>query len=211
MKKMIVISLLSLFTILLGALVWISFKQATSNKIIMEDTQEKLAAIPESAEVATFAGGCFWCIENTFDNQEGVYEAVSGYVGGSEDTAQYQLVASGQTQHREAIQVYFNPNEITYDELLDIFWNQIDPTDPDGQFVDKGYQYTTAIYSHDDAQKLAAEKSLATLENSGQHESPIVTEILPFEDNFYLAEEYHQDYAKKSSANYERYKNGSGR
>lgn len=177
----------------------------------MENTQDKLAAIPENAEVATFAGGCFWCIENTFDKHPKVYEAVSGYVGGLEETAVYSIVAGGGSNHREAIQVYFDPESISYDELLELYWNQIDPTDPDGQFVDKGYQYTTAIYTHDEKQAKAAQASLEALIASERYDKEIVTEVLPFEDNFYLAEEYHQDYAQKSPSSYNSYAKGSGR
>jgi peptide methionine sulfoxide reductase msrA/msrB len=198
-----------LIAILLTALCLLS--ACNSTEPMEESTQEKLAAIPEDAAVATLAGGCFWCIENTFDNEPGVYEAVSGYVGGSEETATYEQVASGQTEHREAIQVYFDPTVLTYERLLEIFWQQIDPTDPDGQFVDKGYQYTTAIYTHDDEQASAAQASLEVVSASDRYDKPIVTALLPFENNFYLAEEYHQDYAKKAPSRYNIYKEGSGR
>jgi methionine-S-sulfoxide reductase len=166
---------------------------------------------PTNEETASFAGGCFWCIESIFDKTPGVSSAVSGYIGGSEETATYSQVSAGTTDHREGIQVYFDPDQIAYEELLKIYWQQIDPTDPDGQFVDKGYHYTTAIYAHDDEQYELALASLEALMASGDYDEPIVTEVLYFEDNFYLAEEYHQDYAIKNSANYKRYEEGSGR
>ncbi|MFT7183779.1 MAG: peptide methionine sulfoxide reductase msrA/msrB [Oceanicoccus sp.] len=179
--------------------------------ITSKTTQEVISEIPENAELATFAGGCFWCIENSFDNQDGVYEAVSGYVGGTEKTANYTDVSNGQTKHREAIQVYYDPSLISYNQLLDLFWNQIDPTDSEGQFVDKGYQYTSAIYTHSNEQAEQANQSLETLRLSEKYEEEIATEILAFEENFFLAEEYHQDYAKKQSAAYTNYKDNSGR
>jgi methionine-S-sulfoxide reductase len=179
--------------------------------ITMQTTQEKIAELPENAKLATFAGGCFWCVESTFDNMPGVYDAVSGYIGGTEQDADYYKVASGRTEHREAIQVYYNPDEVTYEALLKLFWQQIDPTDEGGQFVDRGFQYTTAIYTRTDEERSLAEASKKEVEEGGIYTAPIVTEILPFEDDFYFAEEEHQDYAKKRPAYYERYKNGSGR
>ena len=160
--------------------------------------------------VATFAGGCFWCMEPPFEKLEGVSEVVSGYAGGEEKNPTYAQVSSGATDHAEAIQVHYDPTRVTYGELLDIFWRQIDPTDPGGQFVDRGAQYRTAIFYHDEEQRQRAEASKASLESTGRHGKLIVTEIVPF-TTFYPAEEYHQDYYKKSSFRYKFYRYGSGR
>ncbi len=164
----------------------------------------------DGQEVATFAGGCFWCIEAAFEAQEGVVEAVSGYTGGTVPNPTYQEVCSGRTGHYEAVQVYYEPDIISYRELVEIFWRSIDPTDAGGQFADKGSQYKTAIFYHNEEQKLEAEKSKRELEDSGIFEESIVTEILPAEE-FYEAEEYHQDYYKKNVLRYNSYKKLSGR
>lgn len=161
-------------------------------------------------EIITLAGGCFWCIEAPLQETEGVIDVVSGYSGGLEENANYLEVIQGDTRHRESVQVIYDPSIIKTEEIISIFWNQIDPTDDEGQFADRGYQYTTAIFYHNDNQKKVAEDSLRKLEESGIFDSPIVTEIIEFE-SFFKAEEYHQDYYKKSSDNYKRYKEGSGR
>lgn len=166
--------------------------------------------IPEDSEIATLAGGCFWCIEAPFDNLKGVYAAISGYSGGSEDDAEYYRVASGRTNHREAVQVYYDPSVVSYREILTLFWKQIDPTDPGGQFADRGRHYTTAIYYRNDEQKQIAEQTKKELDDSGKFDKSIVTEVVPFE-NFYPAEAKHQNFAQKQAAYYQRYKYGSGR
>lgn len=166
--------------------------------------------IPKDAAIATFAGGCFWCMEPAFEAMDGVYEAISGYTGGSEKDASYKLVAGGETEHRESVQVYYDPNKVSYDQLLETFWRQIDPTDAGGQFADRGYQYTTAIYYSDEQEKAAAEKSKSNLEQSGKFDEEIATEILPF-SSFFPAEEDHQNFYKKQSSYYKNYKKGSGR
>ncbi len=158
----------------------------------------------------TLAGGCFWCTEAYFQEQPGVVDAVSGYTGGTSADANYLTVAKGKTQHRESVQVTYDPTLITIEEILDIYWSHMDPTDAFGQFADRGYQYTTAIYYHDDEQQKAAIDSKNRLAESGLFDAPIATEILP-QTEFYPAEEYHQDYYKKARDHYERYKNGSGR
>lgn len=158
----------------------------------------------------TFAGGCFWCTEAYMQETPGVTDAVSGYAGGSADTATYTQVSSKKTAHKEAVQVTFDPVRISLSELLEVYWSHIDPTDAGGQFADRGPQYQTAIFYHDAAQKAAAEQSKAALEASGLFDSPIATEILPF-TTFFAAEDYHQDYYKKASSHYERYKKASGR
>ena len=160
--------------------------------------------------VATFAGGCFWCMEAAFQEQEGVVEVISGYTGGEKENPSYNEVTSGSTGHYEAVQVYYDKNKISYEQLVEIFWTQIDPTDTGGQFSDRGSQYKTAIFYHDEKQREAAEKSKLELSQSGMFEKPIVTEILPAKQ-FYNAEEYHQDYYLKQSSNYKLYKIGSVR
>jgi peptide methionine sulfoxide reductase msrA/msrB len=159
---------------------------------------------------ATFAGGCFWCMEPPFEKEEGVLSAVSGYAGGTEANPKYKDVASGKTSHREAIQITYDSDLITYEELLDIFWRQINPTDDGGQFVDRGFQYSTAIFYHDKNQQVAAEMSKTALSKSGRFDKKIVTPIIEF-TNFYEAEDYHQDYYIKSKARYKYYRFFSGR
>jgi len=161
-------------------------------------------------EKATFAGGCFWCMEPPFEKLEGVVEVISGYTGGSKKDPTYKEVSQGGTGHVEAIQIIYDPSKITYEKLLDVFWMQVDPTDPGGQFVDRGSQYRTAIFYHNSEQKRVAEESKADLGKSGRFSRPIATEIIPFSE-FYRAEEYHQDYYKKSSLKYKFYRYNSGR
>jgi peptide methionine sulfoxide reductase msrA/msrB len=163
-----------------------------------------------SVETITLAGGCFWCTEAYFQEEKGVIDAVSGYAGGEEATASYLVVAQGSTKHREAVQVTYDPAIISTEKILDIYWSHIDPTNTEGQFADKGFQYTTAIFYHTAAQEAIARDAKARLEKSGVFTKPIATEILPF-TTFFKAEEYHQDYYKKAASHYERYKKGSGR
>lgn len=164
----------------------------------------------EGYETITLAGGCFWCTEAYFQENPGVIDAVSGYAGGSEQDASYLKVSKGTTNHREAVQITYDPKVISTEKILDIYWSHIDPTNTEGQFADKGFQYTTAIFYHNDAQKEVALDSKKRLEQSGLFQQPIATELLSFA-NFFKAEEYHQDYYKKASDHYERYKKGSGR
>jgi len=161
-------------------------------------------------EKATFAGGCFWCMEPPFEKLEGVVEVVSGYTGGEEMNPTYKDVSSGGTGHIESVQITFDPSLVSYETLLATFWRQVDPTDPGGQFVDRGPQYRTAIFSHSDAQKRAAEESKAALEKSGLFKKPIVTGLYPA-SAFYPAEAYHQDYYKKRPIRYKIYRRNSGR
>ena len=161
-------------------------------------------------EKATFAGGCFWCMEPPFEGLDGVLDVVAGYTGGHKKNPSYEEVCEGDTGHAEAVQITYDPSKITYDRLLDIFWRQIDPTDAGGQFVDRGPQYRTAIFYHTDEQKMIAEKSKAELGRSGRYSKPIVTEVLPLAE-FYMAEEYHQDYYKEESLRYKSYRKHSGR
>jgi len=161
-------------------------------------------------EVAIFGGGCFWCMEPPFEELEGVFEVTAGYAGGSKETADYQQVSSGRTDHYEAVRVIYDPAKIAYSRLLEVFWRQIDPTDGGGQFADRGSQYKTAIFYHNEEQKALAEQSKADLAASGLFDRPIATKILPAVP-FYAAEEYHQDYYRKNYSHYMTYKEGSGR
>jgi peptide methionine sulfoxide reductase msrA/msrB len=197
-------SLLTFFlTVVAGvASISLSFAENHSTKSQMQAS--------ETIAVATFAGGCFWCVESDFEKVKGVKKVVSGYTGGDEDQPTYRQVASGNTAHVEAVQVYFNPSEVSYEELLDVFWNHIDPTDAGGQFVDRGSQYRSAIFVHNKKQSLKAERSKTILENSGIFAKPIVTEIVSFK-RFYTAEDYHQDFYLKNPGRYQAYRNNSGR
>ncbi|MCU0561348.1 MAG: peptide-methionine (R)-S-oxide reductase MsrB [Desulfobacterales bacterium] len=164
----------------------------------------------EGSQTATFAGGCFWCSEADFEKIDGVTAVVSGYTGGTKHNPTYEEVVSGGTGHYEAVQVVFDPKKVSYARLLDVFWRHINPTDPDGQFVDRGPQYRAAIFFHDEEQKRLAEESKKQLERSGRFKKPVVTAILPA-GGFYAAEDYHQDYFKKNSLRYSLYRQGSGR
>ncbi len=161
-------------------------------------------------ETITLAGGCFWCTEAYFQEAPGVITAISGYAGGDESDARYLTVAKGTTKHRESVQVTYDPQIISLEEILDIYWSHIDPTNQEGQFADRGFQYTTAIFYQSPEQEQAAWDSKMRLEKSGVFDTTIATQILPF-STFFEAEEYHQDYYKKSSEHYERYKKASGR
>ncbi|MBN2284312.1 MAG: peptide-methionine (R)-S-oxide reductase MsrB [Deltaproteobacteria bacterium] len=161
-------------------------------------------------EPATFAGGCFWCMEPPFEKLNGVIDVVAGYTGGHVKDPTYEEVSRGTTGHAEAIRITYDPEKISYDELLSVFWKQIDPTDSGGQFVDRGGQYRTAIFYHSEEQKERAEASRAALEQSGAFAGPIVTEITPA-GAFYPAEKYHQDYHRKNAVRYNLYRSHSGR
>ena len=161
-------------------------------------------------EQATFAGGCFWCIEAPFDKLEGVISAVSGFSGGQEKNPSYRQVASGSTSHLEVVQVTFDPAKVSYQALLDIYWRQFDPTDDGGSFVDRGHQYTSAVFVHTHEQRRLAEASKKALAQSGRFDGAIVTPIRDF-DSFTAADSYHQDFHKTNSAHYKRYRSGSGR
>lgn len=160
--------------------------------------------------LATFAGGCFWCMVKPFDRYEGVLSVVSGYTGGSIENPSYELVCTNTTGHREAVQITYDDEIISYTELVDIFWRQIDPTDAGGQFFDRGESYRTAIYTHTPEQQQVAEQSKAALDASGKFDKPIATDVLPAKP-FYPAEEGHQHYYLKNPGHYNRYATGSGR
>jgi len=175
-----------------------------------QEIDETPKIVAENLETATFAGGCFWCMESAFEHYDGVYDVISGFAGGEEENPSYKMVSSGKTRYLETVQVPFDPNQISYQDLLEIFWRQIDPTDATGSFVDRGYQYTSAIFYHNNMQKQIAEASKKKLDLSGMYDQPIATQILKAE-SFYPAEEYHQDYYKKSPTAYKFYRYNSGR
>lgn len=159
---------------------------------------------------ATFAGGCFWCMVSPFDKQPGIHGVNSGYTGGHTENPTYTEVCSETTGHLEAVQITYDPEVFPYEKLVQMFWQQIDPTDPGGQFHDRGESYTTAIFYHDDEQKQIAEDSKKKLEESGKFKAPIVTKIREA-SAFYSAEGYHQHYYKKNPTHYKMYRKGSGR
>ena len=177
--------------------------------ISMADTP-KAKMMGEKLAIATFAGGCFWCVESDFDRVPGVVKTLSGFSGGKIVNPSYKKVSSGTTEHLESVQVYYDPRRISYEGLLEAFWRMINPTDGGGQFVDRGHQYTTAIFYHNEKQRKAAEKSRDALAASGRISKPIVTQIRAA-GAFYLAEEYHQNFHSKSAIRYTFYRHRSGR
>jgi len=170
----------------------------------------KLPPAPPGSAVATFAGGCFWCMEAPFDKQEGVIATTSGYIGGTKANPTYEEVSSGATGHTEAVQVLYDPKKVSYEKLLDTFWHNIDPTVTNRQFCDVGSQYRTGIFVHGDEQQKAAEASKAALDKSKPFKEAIVTPISAATP-FWPAEEYHQDYYKKNPVRYTYYRTGCGR
>ncbi len=164
----------------------------------------------EELAKATFAGGCFWCMEPPFDKLNGVVSTTSGYAGGRKAEPSYREVVAGGTGHAEAVQVLYDPKKITYAELLEVFWRNIDPTTPNRQFCDRGHQYRTAVFYHDPEQKRLAEESKKRIESSKKLKGPIVTEITEV-GAFWPAEEYHQDYYKKNPTRYKYYRYRCGR
>jgi len=184
--------------------------QHTKNQSQVEAMEMDKKFDDKNLATATFAGGCFWCTESDFEKVDGVVEVVSGYTGGDEENPTYEQVSSGTTGHYESVQVYYDPLKISYTELLDVFWRHVNPTDAGGQFVDRGPQYRSAIFYHDEEQKALAEKSKAAMDSSGVFKTPLVTQIIPLKQ-FYPAEKYHQDYYKKNPIRYKWYRSGSGR
>jgi peptide-methionine (S)-S-oxide reductase len=156
---------------------------------------------------ATFAGGCFWCMEGPFDKLPGVVSTTSGYIGGRVTDPTYEQVSSGSTGHTEAVEIVYDPAKVTYAQLLDVFWKNVDPTDGGGQFCDRGSQYRTGIFAHGEEQQRLAEQSRKDLEASGKLKKKIVTEVLPAAD-FYAAEDYHQDYYLRNPVRYKFYRFG---
>ena len=179
-------------------------------------TDRTVQAAPENVEpregdqLAVFAGGCFWCMEPPFEGRPGVRAVLSGYTGGDEKNPTYEQVSAGKTGHTEAVQVIFDPEQISYAQLLKVFWRSFDPTDAGGQFADRGPQYRPGIFVLNDEQRAAAEASKAELEASGTFKKPIVVEISAFKA-FWPAEAYHQDYYRTHASDYKSYRKGSGR
>jgi len=201
-------NILILISLAMAALITINACQESN--MVQQGVAGEMTKESENLKKATFAGGCFWCTEADFEKLPGVVKVVSGYTGGQKENPTYAEVSSGKTGHVEAVQVYYDPSKISYEELLDTLWKHIDPSDGGGQFVDRGPQYRSAIFYHDDEQKRSAEKSKEAMGKSGKFNKPIVTEILQF-TRFYEAEEYHQDYYKNHSLRYSFYRHGSGR
>jgi len=161
-------------------------------------------------DTATVAGGCFWCVEAPYEKVPGVVEAISGFSGGEKKNPTYEQVSSGTTKYAESVQIIYDPSVISYSEILDVYWKNIDPTDPGGSFHDRGSQYRSAIFYHNDEQKQLAEMSKKKIEDLGVFGEPIVTQIVPY-TGFYRAEEYHQDFYMKNPQRYHSYRSGSGR
>ena len=201
-----VISLMRFIVIILLSLITL-----TQADIVYADNESKGANIDnKEIEKAVFAGGCFWCMQNPYDELKGVVSTAVGYTGGNKDNPTYEEVCAGNTGHAEAIEVLYDPLQISYTELLNVFWRNIDPTTLNRQFADAGTQYRTAIFYHNEEQKQSAESSKQEMESSGNYNDPIVTEITPA-SAFYKAEDYHQKYYEKCPLKYKMYKSGSGR
>jgi peptide-methionine (S)-S-oxide reductase len=176
----------------------------------LSDAQSPPPASSTGSAKATFAGGCFWCMEPPFDKLPGVISTTSGYIGGHTQQPTYRDVSAGGTGHAEAVQVVYDPQKVSYEKLLEVFWHNIDPTQKDGQFCDHGNQYRTAVFYHDETQKQLAEASKAELQKTRPFEGEIVTEIVPAGE-FYPAEDYHQDYYLKNPLRYKFYRTTCGR
>lgn len=182
--------------------------------LMAQQTDTRLQAPRETAGAAlakaTFAGGCFWCMEPPYDDLEGVVSTTSGYTGGHKEDPTYEEVSAGGTGHAEAVEVLYDPARVSYETLLDVFWRNIDPLARDRQFCDRGNQYRSAMFYHDEVQRRLAEESKRALEESGRFDRPITTEIAPA-SRFYVAEEYHQDYYRKNPIRYKFYRWNCGR
>ena len=192
--------------IIIGSSIYFWHQDRKSN------TRERAVDIDsyEIYEVATFAGGCFWCVESDMEKVSGVVDVVSGYTGGELENPTYKDVSGGDSGHREAVQVFYNKDIVSYGQLLDVFWTHTNPTDEGGQFADRGYQYSTAIYYHNQEQKDIALISKTDLSQNNMLPSDIVTPIIEFK-KFYIAEDYHQNYHTKNPVRYKHYRDGSGR
>ncbi|HSC33683.1 MAG TPA: peptide-methionine (S)-S-oxide reductase MsrA [Thermodesulfobacteriota bacterium] len=194
------------FSLIFTALLVISL----SGALRAEENGGTAKAQDAKYETATFAGGCFWCIQPPFDKLEGVVSTTVGYTGGMEKDPTYEQVSYGKTGHTESIEIIYDPKKVTYEELLEVFWININPTDNGGQFVDRGKQYRPGIFYHGEAQKKAAEASKDKLDKSGRFDKPVVVEIVEATE-FYRAEDYHQKFYQKSPVRYKSYRWGSGR
>lgn len=191
-----------------GLLLFALYKTGVVKKVKEGVSMQGKEAVRGSLETATFGGGCFWCMQPAFDNTKGVAEVIAGYAGGTGENPTYQDYA--QKGHVEVIQMSYDPKQVSYEALLDIYWKNINPTDATGQFSDKGKHYRSIIYYHTPEQHQVAEQSKQRLQDSGKFLQPIVTEVAPF-TTFYPAEQYHQEYYKKHPERYQAYKVGSGR
>src|SRR5205809_7935371 len=188
-------------------LLLIGYALLSGTSVIADDQQNSSAT---ATKTAVFAGGCFWCIQPAFDKAKGVIKTVVGYSGGTEPNPTYELVSSEKTGYRESIEITYEPTKISFDQLLDIYWRQIDPTQADGQFTDIGSSYRAAIFYNNNEEKKIAEASKEKLARSGKFDKPIVTEILPAM-KFYPAEAYHQKYYQQNPEHLEAFEKGSGR
>jgi peptide methionine sulfoxide reductase msrA/msrB len=188
---------------LLAALTFtqLNAEQVPKSDMMMDD---------QGLAIATFAGGCFWCTESDFEKLPGVDDAVSGYTAGHQENPTYKQVSRGGTGHTEAVQIHYDPSIITYDDLLEGFWRQFDPTDGEGSFVDRGSQYRPGVYYSNETEKQAVDAFMAKYEASGKYDKPFAVEVAPL-GIFYPAEDYHQDYYKKNPIRYKYYRYGSGR
>jgi len=198
----------TMLTFSITAIITLGILSMSSTPKAKSATKGNPGDIDNKLQTATFAGGCFWCVEADFEKVPGVVKVISGYAGGRQDNPTYQDYA--RKGHVEVVQVVYDPQRVTYKELLDYFWRHIDPTDAGGQFVDRGKEYRSAIFYQDDEQRRLAEESKQALARSGPFKKPIVTEILPL-TKFYPAEEYHQNYYKKKPVRYKYYRWNSGR
>jgi peptide methionine sulfoxide reductase msrA/msrB len=199
------------FILFVSVFLLAKFLPENTNNISYKSTEIVRTQIAsEKEEVAILAGGCFWCMEHPFEDLPGVYQALSGYTGGKKKNPTYKEVSRGKTRHAEAVEIHFDPEKISYEDILEVFWRNINPTDNGGQFVDRGAQYRTGIFYTSEEQKKIAEKSKNKLIKSGRFKKPIVTSVIEA-SAFYRAEEYHQDFFKKSYIRYKVYRAGSGR
>ena len=185
---------------------WVLFSSA----VLSVGTSSISIAAEDDQRVATFAGGCFWCVESDFDRVLGVMRTISGYTGGALKNPTYEQITAGGTGHREAVQIFYDPQKVTYAMLLDIFWRSVDPTDGGGQFCDRGESYATAVFANSPEQKQQAEDSKRNLQQSSVLGQPIVTPI-EVAGPFYPAENYHQNYYRKNPVSYRLYRYGCGR
>ena len=174
------------------------------------DEEKAMTKINNPYKLATLAGGCFWCMQPPYDKLDGVMETKVGYMGGSDKDPTYEEVSTGTTGHAEAVQITYDPSKVSYEQILEVFWHNIDPTTLNQQFADVGSQYRTVIFYHDEEQKKIAGESKKKLAQSGKFNKPIVTAIEPA-STFYPAEDYHQRYYRKNEGHYNMYKVGSGR
>jgi len=197
------------FLVTLALVIAAGILLSASNRTNIEVKEEGVKKT-DQVETATFAGGCFWCVESSFEGRDGVLDVISGYTGGPEENPSYEQVSSGTTGHLEAIQITYDPEIISYKTLLEIFFQQIDPTDGEGSFVDRGDHYRSAVFSHTEAQKSQAKETIRLIDTAKIFDSPVATQVLPA-GVFYAAEAYHQDYHQRNPIRYKFYRAGSGR